>query len=190
MVHNIGYIGQGSHSSSKDGKHTKTYTQWKGMLNRCYSEKFQERYPTYKDCTVDPLWHNFQNFATWFDENYKLHMQGWHLDKDILVKGNTVYSPETCGFVPTEINNIVITHKTKRGELPIGVRFRCGSYAVGINKGKTTEYLGTFKTKEEAFKAYKIAKEIWIKELANRWKDKITIEIYNTLINYNVDITD
>lgn len=43
------------------------------------------------------------------DENWKPHMEGWHLDKDILLKGNKVYSPETCAFVPAKINSLLIS---------------------------------------------------------------------------------
>jgi uncharacterized iron-regulated protein len=50
--------------------------------------------------------------------------------------------------------------------------------------------LGYFDTIEEAFQAYKTTKEEHIKEMANRWKDKISEECYRALYNYQVEVTD
>ena len=43
---------------------------------------------------------------------------------------------------------------------------------------------------EEAFLAYKQAKELHIKEVANKWKDQIDPRVYEALMNYTVEITD
>ena len=45
----------------------------------------------------------FSGFGKWFDDN---NIDGYHLDKDIKVKGNKVYSPDTCLFVSHKDNNI------------------------------------------------------------------------------------
>ena len=60
---------------------------------------------------------------------------------------------------------------------------------VNKNKGKQ-EKLGSFNTEIEAFNAYKKAKEAFVKEQANKWKDKIDERAYNALMNYTVDIND
>ena len=57
------------------------------------------------------------------------------------------------------------------------------------NKGKP-KHLGYFKTEIEAFNAYKQAKESFVKEQANKWKDQIDERAYNALMNYTVEITD
>lgn len=130
------------------------------MFDRCYNEKNKTKNSTYKECTVGERRHNFQNFAKWFDENYNFKtMNKWHLDKDILVKGNKVYSPETCCFVPAEINSLFIKRDSCRGYLPIGVRKSGKVFQARLNKTNISEHLGTFKTPEEAFEAYKTAKE-------------------------------
>ena len=122
FLYKRGYLGQGVYKVGSEGKVLKHYKIWYNMFLRCYDEKVQEKQPSYKRCFVDEQWHNFQNFAEWFDKNYNPEiMEGWHLDKDILVKGNKIYSPETCCFVPQEINTLIISCKAKRGELPIGV---------------------------------------------------------------------
>lgn len=75
------------------------------MLERCYSARYQERKPTYKGCSVCDEWLNYQNFAKWYDDNYyEIKGEIMCLDKDILVKGNKIYSPENCVFVPNYIN--------------------------------------------------------------------------------------
>ena len=43
--------------------------------------------------------------------------------------------------------------------------------------------LGSFKEEFLAVNMYKTAKEEYIKEVADKWKDKINIIVYNSLIN-------
>ena len=157
------------------------------MLERCYSEKYQEKYPTYKNCTLDEKWYNFQIFAKWFENNYIL---GHQLDKDILIKGNKIYSPETCCFVPQEINKLFTKSEKARGSLPIGVRKCNKRYKAIVKLNGKQRHLGTFDTPEEAFNAYKIAKELHIKEVADRWKGQISDRTYYAMYNYQVEITD
>lgn len=160
-----------------------SYKKWRQMIKRCGNPK----YPTYKDCVICEDWHTFSNYEKWHNEHY---VEGWHLDKDILVKGNKTYSPDTCSFVPKEINNLFIKCGNIRGDLPIGVKrgSNCKFYAQ-ISKNVKT-YLGSYNTLEEAFQAYKVAKEMWIKEVANKYKDKLEPRVYNALMKYEVEITD
>ena len=102
-VWGVGFMGVGNHSSTGVGGMTKAYRCWVRMLERCYSCKYHKNKPTYIGCTVDVSWHNFQVFAKWYAENY---IDGYHLDKDIKLKGNRVYGPETCMFVSLTDNNI------------------------------------------------------------------------------------
>lgn len=163
---------------------SKSYKIWRGVIKRCGNAKLK----TYKDCFICEEWHLFSNFKKWFDENY---IEDFHLDKDILVKGNKVYSPNTCCFVPREINNIFIKCQNIRGEYPIGVRKSTNrnGFCATINKGKK-EYVGYFSTPIDAFNAYKEAKENWIKQVADKWKDKLEPKVYQALYNYQVEITD
>ena len=147
--------------------------------------------PTYRGCLVAEEWHNFQVFAKWFHENYKPeYMQNWHLDKDILVKGNKIYSPETCCFIPVEINLLLGKSKSKRGEYPIGVIKTKNRYIAVIGHEKRKIHIGSFLTINEAFIAYKNFKEKCIKEVADKYKDQITAKTYQALYNYKVEITD
>ena len=192
-VHNVGFLGEGVYKSINNRKKTIAYSKWNSMLERCYSEKLQEKHPTYKGCSVTKEWHNFQNFAKWYEDNYNPKtMKGWDLDKDILIKGNKVYSPETSCFVPNEVNTIFISCKNKRGKHPIGVSFNKQNkiFISQTSLEKNKIYLGSFNTPEEAFQTYKIFKEAYIKETADKWKDQITEQVYQAMYNYKVEITD
>ena len=96
----------------------KFYDTWKGMIERCYSEKFHIKNPTYRGCTVCDSWLLLSNFREWFNANYR---EGLALDKDILIPGNKVYRPEACSFVPRYINNLLTDAGAARGDLPCGV---------------------------------------------------------------------
>lgn len=184
-IFGVGYIGEGEYKAWGVDKLTKQYTTWFGMLSRCYNENNRHKAPTYKDVSVWKEWYSFQVFAKWFDENY---VDGCHLDKDLLSKGNRLYSPETCCFLPQEINAL-FTRSTIR-DLPTGVYYLRGSYQASTPKSDRTTYLGFFKTIEEAFQAYKTAREKYIKEVADEWKDLIAPEIYQAMYSWIVEITD
>ena len=94
----VGYLGDGKYNH-KD--YPEIYETWSGMIKRCYDKKRQEKQPTYRNCIVCDKWHNFQNFAKWWEENiYECNNEKMVLDKDILIKGNKIYSPETCIIAP------------------------------------------------------------------------------------------
>lgn len=185
-VYGKGWIGYGEHTLCENPILGQL---WHTTMKKAYNENYKLTKPSYKDCTVVAEWHNFQVFAKWYYKNYNPEiMQKWHLDKDILVKGNKHYSPETCCFVPCEINGLFIKSEKTRGKYPIGIARanKKGGYQVNAN-GK---YIGTFPTIEEAFQAYKTAKEVRIKEVAEKWKHLIEPKVYQALINYQVEITD
>ena len=187
LIYGVGYLGIGLYNT----QNKKAYSVWMSMLKRCYSKKFQELQPTYKKCFVDEYWHNFQNFAEWFNKSYSSEiMTGWQLDKDLLLKGNKIYTSETCCFVPHEINSLFTGRNSKRGVFPIGVSIKRSKYQANINIGEITKYLGTFNNPEEAFQAYKTAKEKHIKEVADKWKGLISEQVYQAIYNYEVEITD
>lgn len=192
-VFGVGYLGEGIYGSRLKGKTIKAYCTWQGMLQRCYCPKTQEKQTTYIGCTVDERWHNFQNFANWYYENWKPWADtSWQLDKDILKKGNKIYSPETCCFVPAEINKIFIKTSKRRGECLIGVtKIKEGRYICQMtNMFRKSSYSGTFKTELECFENYKIIKEAYIKEIAEKWKDQIDPRVYKVMYEYKINITD
>lgn len=108
-VHGVGFLGVGRFKRTDNRKVTKQYTTWQSMLGRCYDRKYQEKYETYVGCTVCDEWHNFQNFAEWYDINHPNDGNNYHLDKDIKVSGNSIYSPDACCFVSPSVN---LQHKS------------------------------------------------------------------------------
>jgi hypothetical protein len=186
FAYGVGYIGYGENVSEIKGNSNIVYSKWNKMLQRCYSNKYHLIKPTYKDCTVHPEWHNFQNFAKWANDKY---INGFELDKDILIKGNKLYSAETCCFVPREINNL-LTHNKKSRDLPIGVYQHKDKFRSYININGKLRLIGYYFTVEDAFNAYKNEKEQNIKNVANKFKNQITLECYNSLMNWTIDIND
>ena len=174
-VYGIGYFGRGFYNNKQ---HSTIYDTWRGMLRRCYAK--EERYNTYKDVTVCEEWHNFQNFAKWYEDNY---VDGYEIDKDIICSNCRIYNPETCCFVPQEINKLLTNIKSKKSSLPTGVVLNNGVYEVYMCRYGKQIRLGSFKEEFLAVNMYKTAKEEYIKEVADKWKDKIDIRVYNSLIN-------
>lgn len=131
----------------------KIFECWFNMLNRCYNPEYKKKNSTYLGVICCEEWLSFSIFAKWFKDNYKY---GYHLDKDILVKNNKIYSADTCLFTPREINSFVIMSNASRGELPIGVTLHKGRYISRITTNQTN--LGSFNTKEQAHQAWQKAK--------------------------------
>lgn len=123
-ISGVGFMGVGE--SYRDN--VEAYHVWNDMISRCYDIN-SLNYSNYYDCTVCDEWHNFQNFIQWYNFNfYQVPNERMHLDKDILYKGNRLYSPETCVFVPAGINAIFTHKKKKSTELPVGCFYNHGKY--------------------------------------------------------------
>ncbi len=191
-VYGVGIVGT-KYPSKVNGVTTKEYALWMSVLQRCYSDSFKKKHSTYIDCEVSGNFKSFEYFYEWCHSQIGFGVEGWHLDKDLLVKGNKVYSEDSCVFIPAEINLLLVKNTASRGEHLIGVschkRDKAFKAMVSKNKGKQ-EYLGYFKTEIEAFNAYKQAKGSFIKEQAEKWKDKIDERAYKALMNYTADIND
>ena len=191
-VHGIGILGA-KYPVSEDGRDTKEYTLWNNMLNRCYNDTYKNKNQTYVGCKVSENFKSYEYFYEWCHKQIGFDNEGWQLDKDLLVKGNKVYSEDTCVFIPSEINLVLVKSDKIRGKHPIGVHWSNSNKAfvakVKKNKGKQ-EYLGSFNTELEAFNAYKANKESFIKEQADKWEGKIDERAYNALMNYVVSIDD
>jgi hypothetical protein len=192
LVYGVGIYEKGKYVANKDGKPTKEYLLWQGMLRRCYSKKCQDRQPSYVGCSVDHRFLNFQYFMFWAEQQVGFGLHGYQLDKDFLLKGNKLYSPETCVFVPQEINLLIVKANSIRGEYPIGVTYdkQRGMFHTKLSiKGKTCN-VGRFNTIEEAFYKYKDRKELYARDTAEEYKNDLDYRVYIKLMNYEVEITD
>ncbi|MFV8462605.1 hypothetical protein ACNO7T_15720 [Vibrio campbellii] len=140
-----------------NGKHIPSYRKWKDMLKRCYSEKYLQEYPTYRGCSVCPEWLYFSNFKDWYDENV---IEGFQVDKDLLIESNKVYSPETCLFVSRRLNTLFTDSRNSRGLYPQGVGWmeECNKFRTHLKRYGKQKHLGVFTDTRNAFEAYLIAK--------------------------------
>lgn len=161
------------------------YRVWVEMLRRSYSSK---KYRTYEDCKVVEVWHLFSNFKSWMETQ---DWQGNELDKDLLVKGNKIYGPDTCIFVPKEVNMFITNDRKRMNGLPVGIslhkaslkyRASCGHHNGG------SKHIGLYSTVEEAVFAYTEYKYSLAKTLATQQTDeRIAQAILKRYTTENVD---
>lgn len=184
LIAKVGYNSKGRHKAFEN----KIYDIWRQMLRRCYDRKAQEKRPTYIGCSVDERWHDFQDFADWY-VNHEYYGFGYQLDKDVLTPNNKIYSPETCCFVPSEINNLLLDRSNFRGEHPQGVSLcrTTGKYFAQIAINSNNKKIGAFLCPNEAHQAYVVAKEAYVKEKAIEWKDRIEDRVFNALMAWRVE---
>lgn len=146
------------------------YRKWSSMIERCYSEACLKERPSYKGCTVTPEWLSFMTFREWMMTQ---DWEGNELDKDILIKGNSVYGPDTCLFVSQAVNSFILDNPKNRGKWPIGVylhkpnKWRAMLSVPGRNK----ICLGVHGSPEEAHSAYLIGKQKMAMKLASEQND-------------------
>lgn len=186
-------INNRSRPSFVDGKKVKEYALWHSTLNRCFSEKYQTLYPTYKGCNVSDNFLYYSYFYDWCQEQIgfgKVDDKGryWQLDKDLLFIGNKTYSETACVFVPKEINVFFTDSGSVRGEYPVGVCFDkpTGKFKSQCKVNGKLQYLGLFNTPEEAFTVYKPFKEALCKQLALKWQSEIDPRLFNAMMAWCV----
>ena len=191
-VFGVGVVGT-KYPSEVNRVKTKEYALWHSMLTRCYYDDYKKKYPTYIGCEVSDKFKSYEYFYEWCSKQVGFGVKDWHLDKDLLMKGNKVYSENTSVFIPSEINSLLIKRTASRGNHLIGVSWskRDKAFISRVHKNKgVSEWLGYFNTEIVAFNAYKVAKESFIKEQAEKWKSQIDIRAYEALMKYEVNIDD
>ena len=150
------------------------YNMWVNMLYRS-----SQTVGAYKNVFVSKEWLDYSNFEKWAKMQY--YKKGWHLDKDILERGNLEYSPQKCCFIPSELNTFFEKSNNAKG--------------YGLNRGKTKYvsfvrdngakvHLGTFSTKEEAREAYTNAKKRLLDNLIKKYEGVLSDKIIKALKTY------
>jgi hypothetical protein len=187
LIYGVGISNKGEYAVSTKSTCSKEYKLWVSMLQRCYSEEKLKRYPSYMGCSVSENFKYFQYFAQWCNDQIGYLEDKWQLDKDILVKGNKVYSEDTCVFVPCHINSLVRHQDASTNPLKVGIRQnKSGVYSARLVINGVRTALGTFQTIEEAFIAYKTAKERYIRTKATQYKDRLDPRAYEALFKWEV----
>ena len=187
LVFGVGVYERGEFLARSGGSITKEYTLWRGMLERCYSESRAPKIPTYFGCGASENFKVFQFFARWCQSQIGFK-EGYHLDKDILFIGNKLYSEDTCVFVPRAVNNLLSSRRSNSGDFPRGASFnkQKKKFQALINRDGKVCFVGWFRSADDAHNAYKKEKEVYVKEVANRYKDSIDPRAYASLIQWEV----
>lgn len=179
IIKGVACIGETS-TVDINGKVLKSREVWGDMIKRCYDEKQLKRRPSYIGVTVCDEWKCYANFKEWYDKNiYEIKDEKVQLDKDILIKGNKVYSPEACVFVPQRIN---VLFREFKNEFPTLEERSNGTFAIRIRMNEISKRISGFETKEKAWDYYLKEKQQIIKNVAEEYKDKIPNKLYNRLI--------
>lgn len=185
--------------SQIDGKNTRVYNIWLHMRNRCTDgSRSHKTNPTYIGCNLYKDWYDYDIFHTWVMSNkfynYKCRKDFYYqLDKDLLIKHNKVYSPDTCEFLPKEINTFLTKRESCRGNTPLGVYlFKDNLFRSMVNNPFTgkSEHLGLYSDKIEAFETYKKRKEFLARYFCEVYMDLLPEKVEAALMNYTVNITD
>jgi len=175
---NVGFIGEGKYNSTNSRK---IYKTWSSMIERVYGKNL----PTYKDVTVCEEWHNFQNFAKWFEENYNYEtMKDWYLDKDLLSEKTKIYSSDTCCFLPPAINSLIgFIHSD------LTIKELKNRYYIRVMVDGNRRSFGGFSTKEEAFERYLTERKLQASIILDKYKQylsKVILKKLNSLAD-NID---
>lgn len=162
------------------------------MVKRLYWDRDNIKNLSYSDSKLHTDWLDYTNFKAWAITEIGHEFSDWHIDKDILKKGNKEYGPDTCCFVPLRINILFTSRLASRGNCPLGVTQdpKSGRYKASCRDGKRKVHLGSHATPEDAFNVYKDFKENLIKSVAEEYKSVIAPKVYEALLNYKIEITD
>jgi len=186
VIYGVGYLGDGNYQGTKGNRLDIVYGIWNNMLARNYDAYTQTKQPAYIGGSVCEEWLNFNNFCDWY-VNHESYGLGYNLDKDLLVKGNRLYSPETCTMLPIEINSMIAGSPKSKNGLPLGVNKIDNGYVARLNKhSEGREYLGYYKTPEEAHEVYVTAKERYVHNTAIKWANRLEWKAFKALMNWEV----
>lgn len=190
LIYGVATNSGGHYKTEIDGKKAKSYTTWQSMLRRSYCSKYHARQPTYLGCSVSDEWLEYQEFANWF-ENHEYSDRGYQLDKDLLTPGNKIYAPDRCVFVPQKLNKLLTDHGAARGQYSQGVYFKKGhnKFVARIAIDGKQKHLGHYDNELEAYHVYKEAKEQYVKDSANHWRDAIAANVYEALMLWQLGDT-
>lgn len=112
IIHNKGINDMPRGWTKENKENTRIYYLWHSMMTRCYSEVYQNKFPTYKGCYVCDKWLKLSGFIDDLPkiDGYELWLNNdkrIELDKDIKSNGiNKCYCLKQCMFVTSKENTI------------------------------------------------------------------------------------
>ena len=166
------------------------YQLWSSIIQRCSDNNYQIKQPSYKGCVVSDNFKNYEYFYDWCNKQVGVGNEGWQLDKDLLSSGGNSYHEDHCVFIPQYINILFNNNPKNRGACKIGVTLnRDGKFYAKVSMWGKQVFLGSFKTEDEAYEAYKSSKESYVKEVADKYKGKIDHRVYEYLNNFKLEVS-
>lgn len=187
LVRGVGFNNK-TRPTIMNGKITIEYGIWINMLRRCYCQKYQAKQQTYSGCSVSENFKSYSFFYDWCHSQIGYGVDGFELDKDIIIRNNKQYSEDSCVFVPKEVNAFFNDCGLARGKYPLGVSFNkdVGMYSARCSVNGKLRHLGCFDCPDAAHAIYKQFKEDLCKKTASKWYGQIDIRAYNALMNWKV----
>lgn len=171
--------------STKTSDHIHIYNTWTRMVRRCYDKKYQIAKPSYIGTVVCEEWKYYSNFREWYISN---HISGYELDKDIIGGSKSIYSPDTCAFVPTDINNSILMGRNAHSHsvYPLGVSEiattdRAKPFCSEIYQNKKKRNLGYYYTPEEAHVPWQREKVKYFEKLIEKYKNIVDSRVIDGL---------
>lgn len=140
---------------------SKAHQVWSSMMRRVYRPSTACHERVYGNVEIESSWHDFQTFAAWYYEQINRFENSdisWDVDKDLLVPGNKIYSPNMCCVIPHQVNSLFISGRLRRGKYPLGVSRQNLRFKAQVNESGRLKYLGLYGTVREAQLAYWNAK--------------------------------
>ena len=170
----VGYSGM---TVGTEGYYEKSYIKWRDMMQRCYDKNVHKKYkPEYADKCVCEEWQNYANFKLWFDEHYvPCKSNQMDLDKDLLVQGNKIYSPETCVFLVHYQNTLF---EGRKGDCIY--QNENGQYLINNKKSEI------FESYEDAFNIVMERRKKKILDIAEKCKGSIPMCAYEAMQKWDV----
>lgn len=184
MIHGWG-INDVKGDSTSSNPNYQIYSTWSRMIRRCHDKKYQLYKPTYIGTSVCEEWKYYSNFKEWYIHNY---ISGYELDKDIIGGRKQIYSPETCAFVPTDINNSILMGRNANSHsvYPLGVSEistteRAKPFCSEIYQNKKKRLLGYYYTPEEAHVPWQREKVKYFEQLIKQYKNIVDDRVIDGL---------
>jgi len=146
------------------------YARWAGMLTRCYDENYHKKEPSYIGCTVSEDWIYFSKFRSWMETQ---DWQGKEIDKDLISKGNRIYSPEFCVFVD-RLTNSFIVNSEKSDSIGAAICKKTHKFQVRCRNpfSGEREWLGLYHSANQAHEVWRKRKHEFACMLADMQSDE------------------
>ena len=189
LIYGVGFNDR-KYKTRIEGKNVKEYSLWINVLYRCCSEIYKKNNKSYEGCRISENFKSYSFFYEWCQSQKGFLIEKWEIDKDVLLKGNKIYSEDTCVFIPPCLNLMLTKRENKRGDCKIGVSKKRKKFVAQCSVDGKSTYIGIFEKEEDAFYAYKKFKESEVKRITEIYSSELDERVYKSLVSYSGDDDD